>query len=146
MNGLIVFFNKNRLKIAFFFIYYVIIGTCSIWLPAFLFGVRWQDIAIGFLTIVLSVVGYAATEKILSIVSNTDVKWEVLINISAVVLPLIICVIISKLIDEECKWWSLSLSSFLYISSCVLWWYQNRDNKTLDESVNTLGGRVNQFN
>lgn len=145
MNSLIEFLGKYRLKIAFFFVYYVIIGTCSIWLPAFLFGVKWQDIAVGFLTIVLSVVGYAATEKILSIVSNTDVKWEVLINISAVVFPLLICVIISKLIAEECQGWSLLLSSILYISSCILWWYQNRDNKTLDESVSAIGGGADQF-
>ena len=132
MGRLFTFLSRNRLKIAFFFIYYVIIGTCSI--------------AMGFLTIVLSVVGYAATEKILSIVSSTDVKWEVLINISAVVIPLIICVIISKSIDQGCKWWALSLSGILYVSSCVLWWYQNRDNKTFSESVSTLGGQVSQFN
>ena len=146
MGRLFTFLSRNRLKIAFFFIYYVIIGTCSIWLPAFLFGVEWQDIAMGFLTIVLSVVGYAATEKILSIVSSTDVKWEVLINISAVVIPLIICVIISKSIDQGCKWWAISLSGILYVSSCVLWWYQNRDNKTFSESVSTLGGQLSQFN
>lgn len=136
------FLNKYRLKVFFFLLYYVIIGTCSIWLPAFLFGIRWQDIAIGFLTIVLSVVGYAATEKILSIVSDANVKMEVLINISAVVIPLFVCVFISKLVNTDNKFWSILLSSILYILSCILWWYQNRNNKALDENFNTLGGKI----
>lgn len=143
--SLSVFWKKYRLKLSFFALYYVVIGTSSIWLPAILYHINWEDLAIGILTIVLSITGYASTEKVLSLQSK-DKKIEVLINISAVVIPLLVCVITTKMINSGMKWFSLSISIILYVLSCVLWWYQNRDNKTLDESTDALGGGTNQFN
>ena len=136
-------FVKHKIRLLFFLIFYVCIGTSSIWIPAIFYGVRWNDVAMGFLTIVLSVTGYATIEKILSYAGKKGHKLEMLVNLIAFCLPLLICLFIISLINSQCKVFAVIVSTTLYILSCGLWWYQNINNENLDidEPVDALGGK-----
>ena len=41
---------------------------------------------------------------------------------------------------------ALIISGIAYACYPFVWWYQNRDNKVLEESANALGGGLGQFN
>lgn len=136
----------NWIKIIFFGIFYILLGTAGISIPAILNGIIVNEISIGLVTIVVSTVGYAATEKVLQLYDNKTTKLEVIINLSMMVVflfcTIIVAICISKNTNENIPLW---ISIISYIISCFLWWYQNRDNTNLDESTNALGGGLNQF-
>lgn len=69
---------------------------------------------------------------------------EDIVELIAVSVPIIIsCIVIGLL--EKCIVASAILASITYLLYCRLWWYQNRDNKTFDNSSNALGGGIEQF-
>ena len=131
----------------FFLLFYVVLGTTGITLSAL---VNWDwnltEVSIGLVTVVMSSVGYSATEKIMHFYDEKPSKKMILfINVVALVVALIFTVIVCvRLTDEHIIYVAL----FAYLLSCAFWWYQNKDNKNLTNtsSSGTLGGGVEQFN
>lgn len=53
----------------------------------------------------------------------------------------------SNFLGNEVICFPLILSCLAYILSCILWWYQNRDNDSFKNiGENALGGSPEQFN
>ena len=136
------------IKFIFFSIFYVILGTAGVTIPMPLNGFIINDVSIGLITIAISTAGYASTEKVLQLYGNKQTaKFEVIVNISAIVVFLLLTAVVAIGISKNwCSCISLSISAFIYILSCVLWWYQNRDNENLVENTNAIGGSTLQFN
>ena len=134
-------------KIIFFGIFYVVLGTAGISIPAILNGVVLNEISIGLVTIVVSTVGYASAEKLLQLYDNKTTKLEVVINISMMVIFLFSTIVVAICISQnknQCI--TLWISIISYLISCALWWYQNRSNDNFNEdSAETLGGNSNKF-
>jgi len=104
-----------------------------------------KDIVIGILTISIASV-YTSAERILTLMRKRKIEDnEDLIELIAVSAPIIISCIVIGLIERYTAI-SVIVSLLSYILYCILWWYQNRDNKILDESANALGGGLSQFN
>lgn len=130
------------MKIIFFILFYVILGTAGITIPWLVNKtIVIPEVAIGLVTIIMSTVCYNATEKILQIIEDkTNLKVIVFINIVALVLALVITVVVC-LTDNNI---ALIISIIAYLSSCIFWWFQNWDNKNIENTpLSTLGGSVN---
>ncbi len=136
----------NWVKLIFFGIFYILLGTAGISIPIFLNGIVLEDISIGLVTIVVSTVGYASTEKVLQLYDDKTTKFEVIINLSMMVVALFCTIIVAICISKKNQCLPLCISVFSYIVSCGFWWYHNRDNTNLTENDSVLGGSSNQFN
>ncbi len=135
---------KHRKKILFFVFFYLIIGSCGVWVPALFSNIQCDDISIGLITIVISSM-YSSAEKILSILSigRKDKGLEGIIYLIAIGIPFIISLGIGKLIFEELNVIALIASIIIYILSWWLWWYQNSDNPALIENpIDIIGGDI----
>jgi hypothetical protein len=103
-----------------------------------------KDIIVGILTISIAAV-YTSAERILTLIRKRKIEDnEDLIELIAVSIPLIISCLVIGLI-EKCIILSAIISFISYVLYCRLWWYQNRDNKTLDGNMNPLAGSAEQF-
>lgn len=136
--------KDNKRKIVFFIIFFLGFGTSSIWMSALFLDIDIKDIIVGILTISIAAV-YTSAERILTLIRKRKIEDnEDLIELIAVSSPLIIsCLVIGFI--EKCIILSAIISFISYILYCRLWWYQNRDNKTLDGNMNPLAGSAEQF-
>ena len=136
-----------KMKIFFFVSFYVVLGTAGITLPWLVNkDIVASEVAIGLVTIVVSTVGYNATEKVLQLIDEkSNSKKTALINISALVLALIFTIVVCNLIERPL---ALIISIIAYLLSCLFWWFQNWNNKNLENTSapDTLGGSIEQFN
>lgn len=135
-----------RMKIFFFVLFYVILGTAGITLPWLVNkDIVASEVAIGLVTIVVSTVGYNATEKVLQLIDEkSNSKKAAFVNISALVLALIFTIVVCNLIERPL---AIIVSIIAYLLSCLFWWFQNWNNKNLENtSADTLGGGTEQFN
>lgn len=136
--------NDNKRKIVFFIIFFLGFGTSSIWMSALFLDIDIKDIIVGILTISIAAV-YTSAERILTLIRKRKIEDnEDLIELIAVSIPLIISCLVIGLI-EKCIILSAIISFISYVLYCRLWWYQNRDNKTLDGNMNPLAGSAEQF-
>lgn len=129
------------MKITFFILFYVVLGTTGITIPWLVNkAIVFSEVAIGLVTIITSTVCYNATEKILQIIEDkTNLKGKVFINIVALVFALVITIVVC-LTDNII---ALIISIIGYLLSCFFWWFQNWDNKNIENnSLSTLGGSV----
>ena len=135
------------MKIFFFVLFYVVLGTAGITLPWLINkDIVASEVAIGLVTIVVSTVGYNATEKVLQLIDEkSNSKKAALINISALVLALIFTIVVCNLIERPI---AIIISIIAYLLSCLFWWFQNWNNKNLENTSapDTLGGSIEQFN
>lgn len=136
-----------KMKIFFFVLFYVVLGTAGITLPWLINkDIVASEVAIGLVTIVVSTVGYNATEKVLQLIDEkSNSKKAALINISALVLALIFTIVVCNLIERPI---AIIISIIAYLLSCLFWWFQNWNNKNLENTSapDTLGGSIEQFN
>lgn len=133
-----------KMKITFFIIFYVILGTTGITLPWLVEqAIVLDEVAIGLVTIVMSTVSYNATEQILRIIEEKkNLKDIAFVNIVALVFALIFTIVVCHLDGVI----AIIVSIIAYVLSCVFWWFQNRDNKNImNTSTSTLGGDTSQF-
>ena len=136
--------KANKRKLVFFIIFFIIFGTSSIWMTAFIHGIKKEEFIIGLLTIYVAGV-YSSAERILAFTRTKNVKGdEDLIDLVAVASTFFVPFFVIMSIDK-CFIFSAAISIFSYILYCILWWYQNRDNKNLDGNFNTLAGSAEQF-
>lgn len=133
-----------KMKIFYFVLFYVVLGTAGITLPGLINrGLVSTEVSIGLMTIVMSFVEYSASERIMQIFEEKSKdKWMLFWNVTALVVALILTIIVCIRISDKA---ALYISLFAYLLSCVFWWYQNRGNKNL-ENTTTLGGDASQFN
>ena len=136
--------KTNIRKLVFFIIFFLGFGTSSIWMSAIFLKIDFKDIIIGILTISIAAI-YTSAERILTLMRTKKIEDnEDLIELIAVALPLFIsCLVIGFL--EKCTVISAIVSFGTYILYCRLWWYQNRDNKTLGGDFNPIAGSAEQF-
>jgi len=136
--------NANKRKLAFFIIFFFIFGTSSLWMSLIYLSIDIEDIIIGLLTISIAGV-YSPAERALELMRTRKIEDnEDLIVLIAIATPIFISALVIGFIDK-CLWLSGSLSIITYFLYCILWWYQNRDNKNLDGNFNTLAGSAEQF-
>jgi hypothetical protein len=138
--------KDNKRKIVFFIIFFLGFGTSSIWMSALFLDIDIKDIIVGILTISIATV-YTSAERILTLIrKRKNEDNEDLIELIAVSIPLILsCLVIGLM--EKCIILSAIISFISYVLCCRLWWYQNRDNKTLagNGNMNPLAGSAEQF-
>lgn len=140
----------NYMKILFFVLFYVVLGTAGITLPWMVNkNIVVSEVAIGLVTIVVSTVGYNAAEKVLQLFDDEgktkSKKQTAFINISALFLALIFTMVVCNCIDSK---YAIIISIIAYLLSCLFWWFQNWNNKNLENTSapDTLGGSIEQFN
>lgn len=136
--------KNNRMKLIQLLII-IGLGTSSIWLSALFDNLDWKAVSLGFITIVISSLAPTCAEKILSLIGSNK-KFEVFVNYAIPIASFVLCFVVISQINNDNKVCALIISLLSYACYPFVWWYQNRDNKTLDESVNPLGGRADQFN
>lgn len=139
-------------KILFFGVFYIILGTLGLTIPSISYCLTnhaWplDDISIGLITIVVSTVGYSTAEKIIVLRGKKSNLSEMLWNLVALVLSIVLTIFVVIFLGNEVICFPLILSCLAYILSCILWWYQNRDNDSFKNiGENALGGSPEQFN
>lgn len=137
-------FSLHKRKLIFFIVFFLICGSSSIWMSFLFLEVGLKDITIGLITIAIASV-CASAEKVLEIVrAQQQIDNEDIIGLAAVVIPLLISIIVVGVLKKS-EALAFGVSIIVYVSYCGLWWYQNRDNKTLEENSNVLGGATEQF-
>lgn len=129
-------------KIAFFIVFYLLLGTLGITIPGVDYYLKngeiaTNDIAIGLITIVVSTVGYSAAR----IIIKSNEKRELFWNIVALALSIVCNVFVVILLSNNRDDLSLMLSGIAYFLSLILWWYQNR-NEDFVNPTNPLGGVI----
>ena len=87
------------MKFVFFLIFYVILGTTGITIPV-LISQQFapNEISIGFITIVMSAIGYNASERIMQLYDSNSrsQKTEMFINLIALVIALLFTIFQSQ--------------------------------------------------
>ena len=87
------------------------------------------------------------TEKIIVLRGKKSNLSEMLWNLVALVLSIVLTIFVVIFLGNEVICFPLILSCLAYILSCILWWYQNRDNDSFKNiGENALGGSPEQFN
>lgn len=130
------------MKFAFFLIFYVILGTTGITIP-FLISQQFvpNEISIGFITIVMSTIGYNASERIMQLYDSNSrsQKTELFINLIALVIALLFTIYVCIWVLKPTTIW---VSIIVYVLSCLFWWFQNWNNKNLEKTSasDALGG------
>ncbi len=137
--------RKNKvikMKFVFFLIFYVILGTTGITIP-FLISQQFvpNEISIGFITIVMSTIGYNASERIMQLYDSNSrsQKTELFINLIALVIALLFTIYVCIWVLKPTTIW---VSIIVYVLSCLFWWFQNWNNKNLEKTSasDALGG------
>lgn len=77
---------------------------------------------------------------------GSNKKFEVFINYVIPTVSCVLCFIVIAQINTDNRLCALIISGIAYACYPFVWWYQNRDNKVLEESANALGGGLGQFN
>lgn len=130
------------MKFFFFLIFYVILGTTGITIPV-LISQQFapNEISIGFITIVMSNIGYNASERIMQLYDSNSrsQKTEMFINLIALVIALFCTIYVCICISNPTTVW---FSIIVYVLSCLFWWFQNWNNKNLEKTSasDALGG------
>ena len=130
------------MKCVFFLIFYVILGTTGITIP-FLISQQFvpNEISIGFITIVMSTIGYNASERIMQLYDSNSrsQKTELFINLIALVIALLFTIYVCIWVLKPTTIW---VSIIVYVLSCLFWWFQNWNNKNLEKTSasDALGG------
>lgn len=130
------------MKFVFFLIFYVILGTTGITIP-FLISQQFapNEISIGFITIVMSTIGYNASERIMQLYDSNSrsQKTELFINLIALVIALLFTIYVCIWVLKPTTIW---VSIIVYVLSCLFWWFQNWNNKNLEKTSasDALGG------
>lgn len=135
-----------KMKICFFVLFYLLLGTAGITLPWLVnLSIVPCEAAIGLVTVVVSSVSYNASERILQIIEEkSNKKGPAFVNIIALVLALLFTIVVCVLKGNGVAVW---IAIIAYLLSCVFWWFQNKENKNIENSSTpTLGGDVSQFN
>ncbi|PTL33916.1 hypothetical protein C7120_04855 [Prevotella sp. oral taxon 376] len=131
-----------KMKFVFFLIFYVILGTTGITIPV-LISQQFapNEISIGFITIVMSTIGYNASERIMQLYDSNSrsKKTEMFINLIALVIALLCTIYVCICILKPTTIW---VSIIVYVFSCLFWWFQNWNNKNLEKTSasDALGG------
>ena len=133
------------MKFIFFLIFYVGFGTAGITVPLLLKESSVIDpIAIGLITIVMSSVGYNAPEKIMQLLGDDSriKKREGAINLFALAIATMITFYVCAKVSEPS---TIKIAYLAYVLSCIFWWYQNWNNKNLEDTTpsDALGGNIN---
>ena len=134
---------KNRMKLIQLLLI-IGIGTSSIWLSALFGTLDWKATSLGFITILISSLAPTCAEKILALVGSNK-KFEVFINFVIAIVYFVVCIVVIALINNNERTCAIFISIVSYAFYPFVWWYQNLDNKILDESANALGGGLSQF-
>ncbi len=130
------------MKFVFFLIFYVILGTTGITIPV-LISQQFapNEISIGFITIVMSAIGYNASERIMQLYDSNSrsQKTELFINLIALVIALLFTIYVCIWVLKPTTIW---VSIIVYVLSCLFWWFQNWNNKNLEKTSasDALGG------
>lgn len=135
------------IKFVFFLIFYVLLGTTGVTIPLLLSDKFMpNEVSIGLVTIVMSTVGYNASERIMQLYDEkANKKVENFINLVALVIALLFTIYVCIRVTKPS---TIFIAVFFYFISCVFWWFQNWNNKHLENthSTTTLGGDIKQFN
>lgn len=134
-------FSLHKRKLIFFIVFFLICGSSSIWMSFLFLEVGLKDVAIGLITIAIASV-CASAERVLEIVrTQRRIDNEDIIGLAAVVIPLLISIIVVGILKKS-ELLAFGLSVIVYISYCILWWYQNREKEIFEEPTNALGGKI----
>lgn len=125
-----VFMKKQWMRLLAFVVLYLGVSTSGIWLPTMFIDFDLYDISLGFITVVLATTICASVEKVLSLCLSEDKKFnvEISINIFAIIICSFSCYFIIACVVNKHPIRAIFISSFVFLLSCALWWYQNRDN------------------
>lgn len=135
------------MKILYFILFYVALGTAGITLPL-LINQEFvpAEVSIGLVTVVMSSVGYNSSEKIMQLYDEkSNKKGAFFFNLVSLVIALLFTIYVCIRISDK---FTLYIAAFAYVLSCAFWWYQNWNNKNLENTSapDTLGGSIEQFN
>lgn len=134
-------FSLHKRKLIFFIVFFLICGSSSIWMSFLFLEVGLKDITIGLITIAIASV-CASAERVLEIVHiQRRIGNEDIIGLAAVVIPLLISIIVVGVLKKS-ELFACILSVIVYISYCILWWYQNREKEIFEEPTSALGGKI----
>lgn len=134
-------FSLHKRKLIFFIVFFLICGSSSIWMSFLFLEVGIKDVAIGLITIAIASV-CASAERVLEIVrTQRRIDNEDIIGLAAVVIPLLISIIVVGILKKS-ELLAFGLSVIIYISYCILWWYQNREKEIFEEPTSALGGKI----
>lgn len=134
-------FSLHKRKLIFFIVFFLICGSSSIWMSFLFLEVGLKDVAIGLITIAIASV-CASAERVLEIVrTQRRIDNEDIIGLAAVVIPLLISIIVVGILKKS-ELLAFGLSVIVYISYCILWWYQNREKEIFEEPTSALGGKI----
>ena len=135
------------IKFVFFLIFYVLLCTTGVTIPLLLSDEFMpNEISIGLVTIIMSTVGYNASERIMQLYDEkANKKVENFINLVALVIALMITIYVCIRVTKPS---TIYIAAVFYLISCGFWWFQNWNNKHLEDthSATTLGGDIEQFN
>lgn len=134
-------FSLHKRKLIFFIVFFLICGSSSIWMSFLFLEVGLKDVTIGLITIAIASV-CASAERVLEIVrTQRQIDNEDIIGLAAVVIPLLISIIVVGVLKKS-ELFACVLSVIVYISYCILWWYQNREKEIFEEPTSALGGKI----
>lgn len=134
-------FSLHKRKLIFFIVFFLICGSSSIWMSFLFLEVGLKDITIGLITIAIASV-CASAERVLEVVHiQRRIGNEDIIGLAAVVIPLLISIIVVGVLKKS-ELFACILSVIVYISYCILWWYQNREKEIFEEPTSALGGKI----
>lgn len=134
-------FSLHKRKLIFFIVFFLVCGSSSIWMSFLFLEVGLKDVAIGLITIAIASV-CASAERVLEIVhTQRRIDNEDIIGLAAVVIPLLISIIVVGILKKS-ELFAFGLSVIVYISYCILWWYQNREKEIFEEPTSALGGKI----
>lgn len=134
-------FSLHKRKLIFFIVFFLIYGSSSIWMSFLFLEVGLKDITIGLITIAIASV-YASAERVLEIVrTQRRIDNEDIIGLAAVVIPLLVSIIVVGMLKKS-EAFACFLSIIVYVSYCILWWYQNREKEIFEEPTSPLGGEI----
>lgn len=132
------------IKFLFFAICYVVVGSAGIWIPYVVNGsYDPKTTALGLVSIVMSTIGYRATEKLLQLLgpTNDNNRKEGAYNAFALILSFIAAFIVSNRINDP-KIIRVAIGA--YLCAAAFWWYQNWNNSNFEtKASDALGGEIN---
>lgn len=133
--------KKNKRKLWFFVVFFLVCGSSSIWISYFFLGIGYKDVVVGLLTIAIASV-CASAERILEKVHNIRPnEYDAYIDLLWVVSPVLISIFVLGVLQKS-ELWALFFSMVIYVVYCRLWWFQNSENKIFNKPTSALGGDV----
>lgn len=136
------FLKTNWQRLLFFIFVFLLVGTTSIWIPAFLLDSKdylWQDWTIGIATFATASICSGALELVLHLFGDGEKKGRALICLVAIIIIWVTTILISIAISKDKECWSKVLACLMFVISSVMWWVINYDNVNFS-STNPLGG------